>query len=274
MSVAETTKHLAPRGDSDDRRSVWPFRSPSDMEAKFYYHGLPSRPRLVARSSTTPWVVATGPWACSTSKELRPIGNHKGLKRAWQNHLPTQLFEVLDKHDVDWTCLDLVRMANARDDYAAGDDDAHAILWVGVMPGSLPSQQGYGLAMHVKSLLQSHGITDVECEIRETKVLRSVGPQLLKPATYYDDPTRDVRIPITTTLGQPISTLAKPWEEGTLGFFHPEGRRSQQPVLRDCRPRRCYPKGGRQRTLPPHDYQSARPESYPPGQIELWAASC
>ena len=223
ISVAETTKHLASPGCFDDRRSVLPVRSPSDMEAKFYYYGLPSLPRLVDRSSTTPWVVATGPWARPTPKELRPIGDHKGLKKAWQTNLPTQLFQVFDKLNVNWTCLDVVRIANARDDYPAGDDDAPAIVWIGVMPGSLPSQQGYGLAMQVKSLLQSHGITDVECEIRETQVLRSVGPKLLKAATHYKDPMRDVRIPITTTLGQPISTFAKPWEEGTLGFFIQRG---------------------------------------------------
>ena len=91
------------------------------------------------------------------------------------------------------------------------------------MPSSLASDLGLVLAWHVKTLLQSYRITDVECEIRESKVLRSVGPKLLKLITHYGDPTRDVRISISTTLGQPISTLAHPWSGGTLGFFIQKG---------------------------------------------------
>ncbi|KAN0076330.1 hypothetical protein V8E54_006472, partial [Elaphomyces granulatus] len=37
------------------------------------------------------------------------------------------------------------------------------------------------------------------------------------------DPTANIRIPLTATLGQPISTLATPWAEGTLGFLIQEG---------------------------------------------------
>ena len=210
-------------------RMIRPVGIPSDMESKYYYHGLPSRPRLVARSSTTPWEVVTGPWTFPVPKELRPIGNHRGLRRAWQSLLPTQLFQAFDELHVNWTSLDVLRMASVRDGYTAGadattgDDEAHAILWVGVMPVSLTPEDGYMAAMRVQHLLRDFGIFDVECEIRETRVLRSVGPKLLKPLITYDDPTRDVRISLTTTLGQPIATLARPWAEGTLGFFAQAG---------------------------------------------------
>ncbi|KZT23717.1 hypothetical protein NEOLEDRAFT_1136211 [Neolentinus lepideus HHB14362 ss-1] len=33
---------------------------PSEMEARRYYTGLPSQPVLVARTSTTPWLMARG----------------------------------------------------------------------------------------------------------------------------------------------------------------------------------------------------------------------
>lgn len=46
------------------------------MEANCYYYGLPSRPRLVARSSTNVWVQSTGFEAYLVPKEVRPIGLH------------------------------------------------------------------------------------------------------------------------------------------------------------------------------------------------------
>ena len=55
---------------------------PSGMEAKFYYAGLPSAPRLVARTGTTSWEASTGPEAYREVKELRPVGTraHGGLE--------------------------------------------------------------------------------------------------------------------------------------------------------------------------------------------------
>ena len=49
---------------------------PSKMEAKFYYAGLPSAPILVARTSTTPWEVPSGPQAYWKLKELHLANSH------------------------------------------------------------------------------------------------------------------------------------------------------------------------------------------------------
>ncbi|KAH0585911.1 hypothetical protein H2248_007200 [Termitomyces sp. 'cryptogamus'] len=43
----------------------------------FYYSGLPSSPRLVYRSGTTPWAMPTGPEAYRVLKELHPVFGHK-----------------------------------------------------------------------------------------------------------------------------------------------------------------------------------------------------
>jgi hypothetical protein len=99
--------------------------------------------------------------------------------------------------------MDIVRIARA------GDAHAPAILWLGVMPESLSGKEGVELAIKCKKLLLERGILDVDCEIRETKVSRNAGPKLLESA-FTSDPTANIRIPLTTTLGQPISTLATP----------------------------------------------------------------
>jgi hypothetical protein len=133
-----------------------PPRVPSLEESKLYYYGLPSQPRLVARTTTTPWE------ASAPAKELRPVGDHKDLKEAWQNDLPNQLFDLLDELKIEWTSMDIVRIARA------GDAHAPAILWLGVMPESLSGEEGVELAVKCKELLLERGISDVDCEIRET----------------------------------------------------------------------------------------------------------
>ena len=184
-------------------------RVPSFEESTLYYYGLPSQPRLVARTTTTPWEYGT-------AKELRPIGDHKNLKKVWQDNFPKQLFGLLSDLKVEWTSIDIIRIARV------GDIDAPAILWLGVMPKSLSCEKGVEVAVKCKKLLLEHGISDVDCEIREAKILRNAGPKLLE-SVRKSDPTANIRIPLTTTLGQPISTLATPSTEGTLGFLIQEG---------------------------------------------------
>ena len=49
---------------------------PSAIEAEFYYYGLPSKPRLIARSSYDIWIVPTGPEAYLDPKECILVGPH------------------------------------------------------------------------------------------------------------------------------------------------------------------------------------------------------
>ncbi|KIY45506.1 hypothetical protein FISHEDRAFT_76683 [Fistulina hepatica ATCC 64428] len=114
---------------------------PSEMEARFYYAGLPSSPVLVARTSTTPWEMPTGPEAYRRVKELRPVGNHAlKLQEAWEGNLPPKLFALLDSMKVKWTSTDIVRIGNA------GESFAPVILWIGVMPASLSGDDGVVVA--------------------------------------------------------------------------------------------------------------------------------
>jgi hypothetical protein len=71
---------------------------PAREEPKFYYYGLPSQPRLVARTTTTPW-------EASVVAELRPIGDHMALNEAWQNDFPKKLFDLLGELEIDWTSV-------------------------------------------------------------------------------------------------------------------------------------------------------------------------
>ncbi len=67
----------------------------SNMEAKHYYHGLHSKPVLVARTGTNTWELPTGPEAYLRRKELRTVGNHP-LKVVWEDNLTLQIHDILE----------------------------------------------------------------------------------------------------------------------------------------------------------------------------------
>ncbi|KAK0218117.1 hypothetical protein IW262DRAFT_1117502 [Armillaria fumosa] len=196
---------------------------PSEKETKFYYSGLPSGPLLVARTVTTPWKAPTGPEAYRRIRDLRPVGNH-ALKEVWEGNLALKLHALLDSMKVKWTSTDVVRIGYPK------ESSAPVILWIGVMPASLSGDDGVVVASQCRELLKEHNIDDVDVEIRESVVTRSAGPRLLKPASW-NDPTADVREPLTATLGLPICAQSTPWAEGTGGFFITEGGDTKRLLL-------------------------------------------
>ncbi|KAF8816767.1 hypothetical protein BYT27DRAFT_7206932 [Phlegmacium glaucopus] len=135
---------------------------PSEMEAKYYYNGLPSAPVLVARTSTTPWEEPTGPEAYHTAKELRPVFNH-ALTKVWEGNLAPKVLDLLDSMKVQWTSIDIARIGNPE-----LQKPFPVILWIGVRPASLSGYKGLDVASQCKKLLIEHHITDVDVEIRES----------------------------------------------------------------------------------------------------------
>ncbi|KAJ1301764.1 hypothetical protein OPQ81_008993 [Rhizoctonia solani] len=195
----------------------------SELEATTYYAGLPSNPKLVARTGETPWKPPTGPEAYRVIKELRTVGNHALLK-VWEDKLALDIHKVLDMMEVNWTSTDVVRIGKA------GESLPPVVLWIGVVPGSLSTNDGFIVASQCRECLEAFNITDVEVEIRESVVTCLAGPKLLE-ATYSSDPTVEIREPLTTTLGFPISAVSTHWTEGTSGFFIAEGGKKKRLLL-------------------------------------------
>ena len=139
--------------------------APSPVESKCYYYGIPSQPRLVARSSTDVWAEPTGPEAYLVPKESRPIGSHP-LREIWGAVVGPAIVDYLDSKEVKWTSLDPIRMGYA------GVPSPPVILWIGVVPGSLSAEDGVEVATHCKGILSAHDINDVHVEIRESVVSR------------------------------------------------------------------------------------------------------
>ncbi|KAG8816620.1 hypothetical protein FRC19_011909 [Serendipita sp. 401] len=189
---------------------------PSPFEAKSYYYGLPSQPRLVARSSTDVWVEPTGPEAYLRPKESHPIGRHP-LREIWEDKVGPAMVDYLDSKGVKWTSLDPVRMGYA------GESSPLVIIWMGAVPGSLSAEDGIEVTTHCKSILSAHNIGDVHVEIRESVVTHSADPKMYKPLFSFDstsfDSTAQVQEHSSTTLGLSICAEATPSIEGTGGFF-------------------------------------------------------
>jgi hypothetical protein len=140
-----------------------PLSPPSEMEAKYYYYGLPSAPTLVARTGTTPWKAPTGPEAYLTAKELRPVGNHE-IVDVWDDGLAAKVLALLTSKKVKWTSVDIVRIGYPE------KSRPPVIVWIGVMPASLSGDDGVVVARECRELLEEHDITDVDVEIRESIV--------------------------------------------------------------------------------------------------------
>ncbi|KAG8806641.1 hypothetical protein FRC17_004889, partial [Serendipita sp. 399] len=146
---------------------------PSPVEAENYFYGIPSEPGLVARSSTDVWVEPRGIEAYLIPKESRPLGFHP-LQEIWETKVGPAMVEYLDTNRVECTSLDPIRMGYA------GDSSPPAIIWMGVLRGSLTAEIGVQVATHCKGILSAHGIDDIHIEIRESEVIRSA--KLYKPA--------------------------------------------------------------------------------------------
>lgn len=204
---------------SSPSTSLAPSASVSEMEAFSYYAGLPSRPKLVFRTGTTPWVDPTGPEEYPELKELKPVFGHK-IATVWKN-LGNKVYHYLDLLKIMWTSIDVVRFAKV------GEAPGPVVLWIGVTPKSLSGNEAYTAGLGCLTLLEEFDITDVEVEFRESVYSQLAGPKLLDPVSD-EDPTVSVRGPLTPVLGLQIAAKRTPSVEGTGGLFISEGGNSEK----------------------------------------------
>lgn len=185
----------------------------SEMEARLYYAGLPSVPRLVARTGTTPWEAPAGLLEGDyKTKELHVVGDH-AIKDVWEDKLGPRLHDLLEMTKVQWTSLDVVRIKTS------GETQAPIVLWIGVMPTTLSGEDGANVAFKCQGLLGEYNINDIDVEIRESIVTRSSSPKLLTPDfTFETTAMAGFRESLSPTLGIPICSESTS-SNGTGGFF-------------------------------------------------------
>jgi hypothetical protein len=192
----------------------------SKAEATFYYAGISrSPPKLVYRTSRDPFVMSKGPEAYRRLKHLYPVYDHK-LGDKWEDVRP-KVRDLLDKQQVRFSTIDLVRFRTVPDQLTPAVISP-VVIWVGVLPDSLASEDAFNSANVILALLEDEGITAVDIEFRESVFRRSAGAELYEPASDLDA-TRHVIDPLTTALGLPIASAKTPHFQGTMGFYFKDG---------------------------------------------------
>ena len=92
-----------------------PLSSLSEMEATQYYAGIPSSPRLLARTSSTPWRQRKGPEAYRRIKQLGTVTGHRlNNVTVWEKNVAPRVHACLDELGIKWTSTDVVRIGEVR----------------------------------------------------------------------------------------------------------------------------------------------------------------
>jgi hypothetical protein len=165
---------------------------------------------LIARTGSTPWEAPTGLEAYLTPKELTPLGFGHPLEKLWERTIGPGICSCLNDMGVKYSSLDPVRIGYA------GDPSPLAVVWIGVLPGTLTSEDGVKVAVRCKNILSTNGIDNVHVELRESEVFHCA--KLHKPVRTSSATVRVIE-PFSTAVGLPISTEARPTVGGTGGFF-------------------------------------------------------
>ncbi|KAL6351692.1 hypothetical protein LRP88_15031 [Fusarium phalaenopsidis] len=217
------------------------MQPPSLEERDHYYEGLPSRPRLVARSSVTPWRGAIPPERSRYyQKRLAHVGKHP-IVESWnsssaEGSLRASVLDALS--GTDWTAIDILRVGYAD------DLPMPVVLMISVIPNAGLFEKSLAIVRRCKQLLDGAGFDDVECEIRESQVsnlLRSSSalpslPQLshFTPRRLTFRPDRDLSDRIRTCISSHDSLAV----EGTKCLYlavRREGQDRETIAVLTCR---------------------------------------
>ncbi|KPM41028.1 hypothetical protein AK830_g5560 [Neonectria ditissima] len=198
---------------------------PSEEEQLQYYYGLPSLPKLVARSNADyPWVGQIGPWP--KVKILSPTRNHIILD-LWDDYDGPLRREILQAlKPVNWTAIDILCISVNPSCFDKTDEEMTKhpiILLISVEPGSTSFHQGYPVVMQCRQILQRHGVNDIHCEMKESTVfsLGTAPPDAPKLLMEQSHPScnENHQAMASVYLGSSIGPSDQPERQGTKGLY-------------------------------------------------------
>ncbi|KAL6355068.1 hypothetical protein LRP88_11545 [Fusarium phalaenopsidis] len=186
---------------------------PGPDEQEHYYFGLYSRPKLVARSSTKPWSWQYDGWPIK--KRLGPVGEH-AIVEPWNDghsSLRRQLLQAVQ--ELDWTAIDVLRIGYERENNRTGEEfDNPVTVLISVKIGLTAFEPAYDVVAACRQILESHGLSDVQVEIKESEVARATSMPLPTPnLPTPDSATSNSSTPISPTPGRATLKLSS----GPLG---------------------------------------------------------
>ncbi|RBA18073.1 hypothetical protein FPRO05_11091 [Fusarium proliferatum] len=191
--------------------------APGPDETNHYYYGLPSRPRLVARTNfADEWKNIKGV-EYAPKKVLGTVGRHPiaGLWNDSTGLLRRSIIEALI--GLDWSAIDILRVGSETDELKT----CPVVFFISVRPHSTSFATGYAIASRCLEILRSHSIDDVHVEMKESDVQRSASipqqapidsPKLSSgPLTVYSN----AEALWSDFLGVSIANLKEPYRSGT-----------------------------------------------------------
>lgn len=189
---------------------------PTQQERDLYYHGIPSRPKLVARSSPEPWVLVQSEWSGPRRKAMYAVGDHP-IVAIWNDDASTslraQVIDLLSKRDVNWHAIDVLRIG-----YREAPNDAPVVVFISVERDSLTWERGHAVAVQCRLLLLQYELSDVHCEIKESRLVYLRSPkvmQLPNQTAMYGD----IRSLLCDVVGNTIGAQDTPTKEGTSCIY-------------------------------------------------------
>ncbi|KAF8992678.1 hypothetical protein BDQ17DRAFT_1546371 [Cyathus striatus] len=202
-------------------QAIYPFwDTGAYYERKHYYYGLPSKPISLFRIGA-PFQRPTGPEAYRVPKINRPVFDDK-FAAVWED-MGTRIYKYLDSVSIKWTTIDVAHFAEPMkyDPFLTEETVGPIVLWIGVIPTSLPRELAEEAAYACKNILLSFDFGDVEVAFRESIFRRYT--RTLLDYVPTEDPVSAFCGPLTAALGLPIASIQTPSSEGTGGIYLSSG---------------------------------------------------
>ncbi|WWD04257.1 hypothetical protein V865_002325 [Kwoniella europaea PYCC6329] len=180
-----------------------------------YYHGVPTCPKLLARSGDDNWSQprSTLDIGYPEPKVLAPVDAAHPITAIWDIPLGEELLQTLDRILPTANSIDVLKVC-----YEFEVESANPVIWIGVTPNTATSTIAKGVVKSCIALLEKYGMLDVQVEIKESTV------SLLALNRLYDPlnlpvATQEITRQFSASLGLAITTRAKPFVFGSSAFF-------------------------------------------------------
>ncbi|KAL1726219.1 hypothetical protein EV714DRAFT_255093 [Schizophyllum commune] len=169
-----------------------------------------------------------GYWRSRIVREARPVYGHP-ISPSWLS-TGQKICDVLDHHRIKWTSVDPLAFADAEE----AEPLCPLLIYIGVLPRSLPYDDAVVIAGTVKEILADTGHPDVEVALAESLYRGSSRERKWDPLDMMYDFLDDhlaLCKPFTATLGIPIAPLGDPQREGTGALYYRIGAGDRERIV-------------------------------------------
>ncbi|EPE09775.1 hypothetical protein F503_07551 [Ophiostoma piceae UAMH 11346] len=157
------------------------FLKPSKDEETYYFSGLAGSPRLITKTSTTPWETHTD--TASVAKRISTVGDHH-LVHKWCPELRTGIVRALSEPGLEWDCFYPIRIGS--DANPAKHPVVLLVCLLAPSQGPQPWEPAMLAALRCRALLREYDVHDVEVEMKQSEFVPMATSASATLASYID----------------------------------------------------------------------------------------